>query len=182
MKNVFLFLIAATLLALSLSSQAQTSQMVDKMLGKAFKSAAKSDIAIPGLSNLGDALGGSGEALSKAVNKGLKGALKGGKKVLDWTTKDLNPMQLAKIATSGNPMSTLMEMKGKNLKKNLEGLIGNNLDKSGAMDLLSQAGKNIPGFDLDKLGGKEGFVSKLTDNAIGQLDDSAAKWMKNLNI
>ncbi len=178
MKSIFsIFFAAALLAALPFAGQAQSSKMVDKMLGKAVKSTAKSSISIPGM---GDVLGES--ALSGAINKAMKGSLKGAKKALEWTTKDLSPLQLTKIATSGNPLSTLMEVKGGNMRKNFEGLISDNLAKTGALDMLDKVGGSIPGFDLASLGGKEGFVSKLTDNAIGEVDKSAAKLMEKINI
>ena len=157
---------------------AQSAKTVGKLLDKSMKETRKSnDIPIPGLSE-SDRNSGSGLELSNAVGSAVGGVLKGGTKALGWATKGLGPVQLTKVATSGSPFSTLLQLKGKNARKDFENLLGNKLDETGALDLLDQA-EGLTGFDLPG-GGKDKnkFIGAVTDNTIGALDKKGASLLK----
>jgi hypothetical protein len=168
------------LLFMSANLHAQSADAVGKALGGAVKASAKSPIPTPGLGSVGGALTGSSKLLSDAVGGAVGGALKAGKKAALWSTKGLGPAQLGKIATSGSPFTTLLEIKGKNARKQFEGMIGDQLGKTGALDLLDKT-EGLTGFDLP--GGKkdkDGFIKKVTDDTIADLDKRGAKALKGL--
>ena len=173
-------LTAILLLFLASNVFCQSSGAVDKALGSALKSTAKSPIPTPGLNAAGGALTGSSKLLADAVGGAVGGALKAGKKAALWSTKGLGPVQLGKVATSGSPFTTLLEIKGENTRKHFEELIGDQLGKTGALDLLDKT-EGLTGFDLP--GGKkdkEGFIKKVADETIADLDKRGVKAMKNL--
>lgn len=157
---------------------AQSAGAVNKALSKTVKSTKKSSISVPGLGAVGNVIGGTAGLLTNAVGGAVGGALKVGKKAALWSTKGLGPVQLGRIATSGSPFSTLLEIKGQNARKEFEDIMGEQLEKSGALDLLDRT-EELTGFDLPG-GGKDKnkFISEVTDRTIGELDKKGAEMMK----
>ena len=181
MKQANTLLFALFLLITPFWTGAQSAKLVNKALNQTVKSTKKTpDIPVPGLDDAGGALGSTAGLLSNAVGSAVGGALKLGKKAALFTTKGLGPVQLGKIATSGSPFTTLLEIKGQNARKQFEDLIGDQLEKTGALDLLDKA-EGITGFDLPGGGkDKDGFIKSVTDNTIGELDKAGANMMKKL--
>ncbi len=160
---------------------AQSAKLVNKALNQTVKSTTKSpSIPVPGLDGGPGVAGSTAGLLSNAIGSAVGGALKVGKKAALFTTKGLGPVQLGRIATSGSPFTTLLEIKGQNARKQFEGLIGDQLEKTGALDLLDKA-EGLTGFDLPG-GGKDKnkFIGKVTDNTIGELDKRGADMMKKM--
>ena len=97
----------------SVNLHAQSADAVGKALGGAVKASAKSSMTTPGLGSAGGALTGSSKLLSDAVGGAVGGALKAGKKAA-------------------------LEIKGSNARKQFEDMIGDQLGKTGALDLLDK--------------------------------------------
>jgi hypothetical protein len=180
MNRIYVFSFTFLLFLVPFWAGAQDSKAIDKALNKSLKSTKKSPISVPGLGAVGAAAGGTADLLSKAVGGAVGGGLKVAKKAALFSTKGLGPVQLGKIATSGSPFTTLLEIKGKNARKQFEGIIGDQLEKTGALGMLDKA-EGLTGFDLPG-GGKDKnkFISKVTDNTIGELDKAGAGMMKKL--
>lgn len=176
MKTTVLIVIISIFLLPQLGSaqSAQSAKLVNKALKKSVKSTNTSSVPVPGVKDKSE---GSSGMLSNAVGSAVGGAFKVGKKAALWSTKGLEPVQIGKIATSGSPFSTLLEMKGKNTRDEFEGMIGDQLEETGALDMLDQVeGFELPGGDKDK----EGFVKKVTDNTINALDKKGAEMLAQL--
>lgn len=178
MKTINASLLAFFFLLTPFFLEAQSAKAVDKALNESLKSTKKSGISVPGLGAVGKAVGGTAGLLTNAVGGAVGGALKAGKKAAFWSVKGLGPMQLGKVATSGSPFSTLLEIKGNNARKEFEGMIGDNLEKSGALDMLDDV-EGLTGFDLPGGGkDKDKFISQVTERTIGELDKKGAEMMK----
>lgn len=171
MKTTTLIIITIIVLFPLLGS-GQSAKLVNKALKQTVKSTSASSVPVPGVKDKSE---GSSNMLANAVGSAVGGAFKVGKKAALWSTKGLGPVQIGKIATSGSPFSTLLEMKGQNARKEFEGMVGDQLEKSGALDLLDHA-EGLEGFDLTGGGkDKDGFVKKVTDNTIKELDKKGAE-------
>lgn len=180
MKTLILSLVCLTFVSVSITSSAQSSALVDKMLDKAIKKTAKSDLSLGTLTDT--KLGESEAELSDAVGSAMENALKGSRKSLDWSTDGMDVSQLASLAGSDKPFTTLLGMK-EGLRGNLVSTVSDQLTKTGAMDMISKMGGNIPGLDM--LGGsvaQDALAGMLTDKAIGEMDKMGAKMLKKIKI
>lgn len=175
MKISILILISSMLL-LPFLGNGQSAKLVNKALKKTVKSTSASSIPVPGVKNKSESSGG---ILSNAVGGAVGGALKVGKKAALWSTKGLGPVQIGKIATSGSPFTTLLEVKGNNARKEFEGMVGDQLEKTGALDMLDQVeGFELPGGGKDK----EGFIKQVMDNTLNELDKKGAEVLSQMDI
>ncbi len=175
-KNTIVLIVAMILIA-PLLGYGQDMKAISKALTKSMGSVGKAGVDIPGFSfgiNPSTLTGSAGE-LSDAVESAVGGAMKAGKKSPLFSLDNLNPDQLTKLASSESPFSSLMEMKGPNARADFENIISDQLDKTGAMNLLDNA-SNIPGFSLGE--GKDMFVKQISDNTISALDKSGAKMIE----
>ena len=160
-------------------SHAQSAKLIGKSMNKALKGTSPKSVPIPGMEDKDPGLlGGTASLFSDAVGVAVGGTFKASKKVLGWSAKGLNPVQLTKIATSGSPFSTMLEMKGNNARKDFEKLMGDQLEKSGALDMLGDM-EDVTGWDLPG-NDKESFIEQLSDNTISALDKKGASLLKEM--
>lgn len=166
------------LMAFPLLLHAQSSTMVSKMLSKGMKSAMKSSIPVPGLdaAMAGEKGVGLSESVSSAINDAMKAAKKSGMFSLDGFTAD----QIAEIASSEEPFSQILSMKGNNVYKDFSNLIGENLESAGAADLVGDM-TGVPGFEMPS-GGKEGFIRSVTDNTLAALNQEGSKFLQDIDM
>ena len=159
---------------------AQSEKAVDQALSQALKSVSMSDVSIPGV-DAASVVGNSAlESLSDAVGDAVTASLESGEAANLWSTEGLDAMALGKLKASESPFTTLLSLKGDGARAELESLITDQLQATGAMEMLEQA-DGLTGFtsaagDLDK----GSFVKSLTDNTLNVLDMQGAKMMKKI--
>lgn len=176
MKSIHVTIMCACLLMMPVLAHAQNAAAISKMLSKGAKTAMKSSINIPGL-DMAQA-GDKGLGLADAVTSGVNGALKSAKKLGMWSLDGLSATQLAEIATSDTPFSSILTMKGNNVYKEFSDLIGTGLDESGASDLIGNM-TGVAGFEMPS-GGKDGFTRSVTENTLDALDKAGAQYLQKL--
>jgi len=181
MKTLIPLTVVLAIFALPLLGTAQSSKLVDRAIGKALKKTAKADMSFPKISEAAMSMGESGSELAGTVNKAMAGALKETRKGGNFSTDGLDASQLSQLASTDEPFSTLLDMKS-GLRQDLEKTVGEQLKKTGAMDMLSKLGPQIPGLDLAGMGAEKAISSMLTNKAVGELDKVGANLLSKLSF
>ncbi|GEM_PF-1871400 len=168
-------LISVMILIAPLLGYGQDVKALNKAFQKAINSVSKSGIDIPGFGkNLNQPnLSGDAHKLYADVENTVSEVLKTSKDMPIFSLEDLNADQISQLTSTDKPFSTLMDIKGETSRDELEGMVRDQLEKTGAFDVIENS-EEIIGFE-NPLGGKDVYVSDVVNNTISALDESGAK-------